>query len=59
MELRPVLATSWHGKEWLIENGLNSGERVVVEGFFRILPGVKVNAVTHLSIESESASQHD
>lgn len=27
---------------------------MVVEGFFRILPGVKVNAVTHLSIESES-----
>lgn len=59
VESRPVLATSWHGKEWLIESGLNPGERVVIEGFFRILPGVKVNVVNHSSIESESAPQQN
>lgn len=59
VEPRPVLATSWHGKEWLIENGLNPGERVAVEGFFRILPGIKVNAVVQPSVETGTASQHD
>ncbi|HMW70145.1 MAG TPA: efflux transporter periplasmic adaptor subunit, partial [Nitrosomonas sp.] len=59
VELRSVLASSWRGKEWLIESGLSAGERVVVEGFFRILPGVKVNAVAYSLIENESASRHD
>ena len=44
-QLRPVQASAWRGKDWLIESGLQPGERVVVEGFFRILPGVKVHAV--------------
>lgn len=46
-QLRPVLASSWRGKEWLIENGLQPGERIVVEGFYRILPGSKVDAIPH------------
>jgi len=44
-QIRPVRASMWHGKEWLIESGLQQGERVVVEGFFRILPGVPVQAM--------------
>lgn len=44
-ELRPIRASTWRGKDWLIEEGLRPGERVVVEGFFRILPGVEVNAI--------------
>lgn len=46
-ELRSVRASSWRGKEWLIEEGLNPGERVVVEGFFRVLPGIQVNVVPY------------
>ena len=46
-ELRPIQASMWHGKEWLIEKGLQPGERVVVEGFFRILPGSLVNAIPY------------
>lgn len=53
-QLRPVLASAWRGKEWLIESGLQPGERVVVEGFFRILPGVKVQAIAHRNNESAS-----
>ena len=45
-ELRPIRASSWRGKDWLIEEGLRPGERVVVEGFFRILPGAEVRAVS-------------
>jgi membrane fusion protein (multidrug efflux system) len=48
-ELRPVQASAWHGKDWLIEEGLRSGERVVVEGFHRIRPGVQVNVIPYQS----------
>lgn len=44
-ELRPIRASAWRGKDWLIEEGLRPGERVVVEGFFRILPGAEVHAI--------------
>lgn len=44
-ELRPIQASTWRGDEWLIETGLQAGERVVVEGFHRILPGSRVNAI--------------
>ncbi|UJP05537.1 MAG: efflux RND transporter periplasmic adaptor subunit [Nitrosomonas sp.] len=47
VQVRPVQASAWHGKDWLIESGLQPGERVVVEGFFRIMPGVKVNAIPY------------
>lgn len=46
-ELRLIRASTWHEKEWLIEDGLHPGERVVVEGFHRIQPGVQVNAVPY------------
>ncbi|WP_297324005.1 efflux RND transporter periplasmic adaptor subunit [Nitrosomonas sp.] len=46
-ELRAIRASMWRGKEWLIEDGLHPGERVVVEGFYRILPGVQVNAIPY------------
>ncbi len=49
VQVRPVQASAWHGKDWLIESGLQPGERVVVEGFFRIMPGVKVQAVPYHS----------
>lgn len=56
-ELRPVQASAWHGNEWLIEEGLHAGERVVVEGFHRILPGTRVKAIEKQigGISSESS----
>lgn len=44
---RQVEASAWRGKEWLIESGLRPGERIIVEGFYRILPGSKVQPVAH------------
>lgn len=43
--LRPVTASAWHGQEWLIEEGLHPGDRVVLEGFHRIRPGMRVTPV--------------
>ena len=52
VQLRPVQASSWYGKEWLIESGLQPGDRVVAEGFFRIMPGVKVHAIPYQADKS-------
>lgn len=46
VEVRDVKATDWHGDQWLIEEGLRAGERVLVEGFQRVVPGAQVRPVT-------------
>lgn len=58
-ELRPVKATSWHRKDWLIESGLKPGERVVMEGFHRIRPGVQVNAVHYRKDETSAGRREE
>jgi membrane fusion protein (multidrug efflux system) len=45
VEIRDIQASEWRGSQWLIEKGLQGGERVIVEGFPRIAPGVPVKAV--------------
>jgi membrane fusion protein, multidrug efflux system len=45
VEVREVKATNWHKGDWLIEEGLQTGEQVVVEGFHRIQPGMTVKPV--------------
>ena len=57
IEVREVHATGWKGSDWLIEDGLQPGERVVVEGFHRIQPGMQVNPVPFQNAESSSGSQ--
>ena len=53
-ELRLIGASTWHEKEWLIEDGLHPGERVVVEGFHRIQPGVQVNVIPYRNGQASS-----
>lgn len=45
VEIRNVQGTSWQGTQWLIEEGLRAGERVVVDGMHRIAPGAPVKPV--------------
>jgi membrane fusion protein (multidrug efflux system) len=45
IEIRPVDASVWHGDQWLIDSGLKTGERVVVNGLMKIGPGAPVKAV--------------
>jgi membrane fusion protein (multidrug efflux system) len=45
VEIREVLATSWRGTQWSIEEGLHEGERVIVEGLHLIAPGAPVQPV--------------
>ncbi len=55
VEVRDVKAASWQGSEWLIEAGLQAGERVVVDGIQRIMPGAQVKPVPLASIGSSES----
>lgn len=46
-EKRPVRKTYTVGHDWLITEGLKSGEQLVMEGFQMIEPGVEVKAVPY------------
>ncbi|MDM0043066.1 efflux RND transporter periplasmic adaptor subunit [Variovorax dokdonensis] len=41
---RPVTAGDWVGDQWLVSQGLKDGERVIVDGFMRLAPGMPVQA---------------
>lgn len=43
---RTVNATTWEGSGWVIDSGLTVGERVVVDGTQRVVPGQPVRIVT-------------
>jgi membrane fusion protein (multidrug efflux system) len=42
---RPVRMGDWIGGDWVVEEGLSGGERVIVGGFQRVRPGIRVNPV--------------
>ncbi len=41
-EYRPVTAGEWYGNDWMIDEGLRAGDRVVVDGGITLQPGVPV-----------------
>jgi membrane fusion protein, multidrug efflux system len=57
VEIRPVLATSWRGSQWSIEDGLREGERVIIAGFHMIAPGVPVKAVPYNQSDPAASGQ--
>lgn len=57
VELRGVQATSWQGTQWLIDEGLRAGERVVVNGLQKITPGSPVKTVPYVAAEAGSVDQ--
>jgi membrane fusion protein (multidrug efflux system) len=46
-ELRPVVVGEWKGEGWLIAEGLNSGDKVVVDGGVRLAVGSDVKAAAY------------
>lgn len=42
VEARPVKVSRTIGDQWLVEEGLNSGDRVIVEGVMKVKPGMPV-----------------
>jgi membrane fusion protein (multidrug efflux system) len=45
--IRPVQASSWSGSQWVVDNGIKPGDRVIVDGTQKVFPGVKVNPVAY------------
>jgi membrane fusion protein, multidrug efflux system len=45
VEMRPVQASGWQGNQWLIDEGLQAGERIIVEGIHKVAPGAPVKPV--------------
>ena len=43
------------GSNWVVEEGLKPGDKVIIEGFQRIRPGVPVDIVDPLSKTAEAA----
>ncbi|WGL17136.1 efflux RND transporter periplasmic adaptor subunit [Microbulbifer bruguierae] len=44
VEVRPVKVSQTVGSYWLVESGLNVGDRVIVEGLQKVRPGAVVSA---------------
>jgi membrane fusion protein, multidrug efflux system len=44
---RTVVATSWQGTQWIIEDGLRPGDKVIVDGVQKIAPGRPVRPVAY------------
>ena len=60
VEMRPVTVSQTIGDKWLVETGLNAGDRVIVEGLQKIKPGIPVNAVDRAATApAESAAAND
>ncbi len=45
VEPRNVQAANWQGDQWLIEDGLKPGERVILDGLQKLMPGAQVKPV--------------
>ena len=45
IEVRPVTPGERTGDDWIIEKGLQPGDRVVVEGLLSVRPGITVRAI--------------
>lgn len=45
VSLRAIQATRTSGTDWVVEGGLNDGEKVIVAGVQKVQPGVTVRAV--------------
>jgi membrane fusion protein (multidrug efflux system) len=57
VQVHDVQASNWQGNQWLIEEGLHAGERVVVEGQQRIMPGAQVKPVPYNGVAKTSLNQ--
>ncbi len=46
-EMRPVVVGEWKGEGWLITDGLNTGDKVVIDGGVRLTQGAPVKAAAY------------
>src|SRR5881398_1244885 len=53
---RNVVASSWEGGSWLIEQGLQVGDRVVVDGVQKVAPGQPARPVAYRPAPNSAAA---
>jgi outer membrane protein OmpA-like peptidoglycan-associated protein len=56
-ELRPVVVGEWKGEGWLISEGLNDGDKVVVDGGVRLTSGADVKAAAYTPPATTTATK--
>jgi membrane fusion protein (multidrug efflux system) len=54
--IRPVLASTWFGSQWIVDSGIKGGDRVVVDGTQKIFPGAKVAPVPYAGDTTSQAA---
>jgi membrane fusion protein, multidrug efflux system len=59
VEVREVQATGWRDNQWLVEDGLHSGERIMVSGFHMVAPGAPVKPILASEATGTPASPAD
>ena len=52
---KPIQVGDWYGDQWIIESGLQAGDRVVVNGAVRLQPGAPVQIQSAAAPESGPA----
>ena len=56
-EVRPVTVGDWKGDGWLISEGLDNGDKVVVDGALRLTEGATVKATPYAPATSPEAAK--
>ena len=53
---RPVEVGAWVGQDWIIRNGLNEGDTVILDNLMKLKPGAAVVAQTQTESAPPAAS---
>jgi membrane fusion protein (multidrug efflux system) len=56
---RNVVATAWDGGSWSIQQGLEAGDRVVVDGVQKVTPGQPAKPVAYKPADATAADARD
>jgi membrane fusion protein (multidrug efflux system) len=48
-EMRPVDVGDWNGDDWFVDQGLENGDTVIVDGTLRLQPGAMVKATPYVA----------
>ncbi len=56
-QLRPIAVSRLVGQDWVVENGLKAGDRVIVDGLQNLRPGVAVAPVPATAEPPQVASR--
>ena len=55
-QMRPVEVGEWLGQDWVVESGIEGGERVIVDGVVKVQPGTAVSVADPAAAADGAAS---